>query len=138
MSATGALPYYELKGARERRFKREDLDSLLEPGGQADVSEAKATRKPRRRHGEGAIYQRSSDGRWIGAIDLGRMMASDPSLRTGKTAKEVGERMKALLRDQQLGRMAAGGRVKTGRYLNEWLSELARPRPPRLSTATGP
>jgi excisionase family DNA binding protein len=30
----GVLPYFELKGARGRRFKREDLDSLLEPGGQ--------------------------------------------------------------------------------------------------------
>ena len=29
----GVLPYYELKGARGRRFKREDLDALLEPGG---------------------------------------------------------------------------------------------------------
>ncbi len=30
----GVLPYFELKGARGRRFKREDLDALLEPGGQ--------------------------------------------------------------------------------------------------------
>jgi len=34
----GVLPYYTLKGARDRRFKREDLDSLLEPGGRADGS----------------------------------------------------------------------------------------------------
>jgi excisionase family DNA binding protein len=32
----GVLPYFELKGARGRRFKREDLDALLEPGGQSD------------------------------------------------------------------------------------------------------
>lgn len=37
----GVLPYYELKGARGRRFKREDLDSLLEPGGQSDVFRSK-------------------------------------------------------------------------------------------------
>ena len=34
----GTLPYYTLKGARDRRFKREDLDALLEPGGQTDGS----------------------------------------------------------------------------------------------------
>lgn len=32
----GVLPYFELKGARGRHFKREDLDALLEPGGQTD------------------------------------------------------------------------------------------------------
>ena len=32
----GVLPYYTLKGARDRRFKREDLDALLEPGGRED------------------------------------------------------------------------------------------------------
>ena len=26
----GALPYFEIRGARGRRFKREDLDALLE------------------------------------------------------------------------------------------------------------
>jgi excisionase family DNA binding protein len=37
----GALPYFELRGARGRRFKREDLDSLLEPGGQSHGSGSK-------------------------------------------------------------------------------------------------
>ena len=40
----GDLPYYTLKGARERRFKREDLDSLLEPGGQPDGKRTTRTR----------------------------------------------------------------------------------------------
>ena len=29
----GLLPYFELKTGGGRRFKREDLDALLEPGG---------------------------------------------------------------------------------------------------------
>lgn len=37
----GVLPYFELKGARGRRFKREDLDALLEPGGQSDGNRTK-------------------------------------------------------------------------------------------------
>ncbi len=91
------------------------------------TAETKATHKPRRRHGEGAIYQRRSDGRWIGAIELGRTPSGKRSHKfvTGETAKEVAERMKALLREQQLGRLSAGGRVKVGRYLNEWLSDVA-------------
>ena len=88
--------------------------------------EVKATRKPRRRHGEGAIYQRSSDARWIGAIDLGRTNGKrSHRFVTGKSAREVAERMKVLLREQQLGRVSAGGRVKAGRYLNDWLSDVA-------------
>jgi excisionase family DNA binding protein len=40
----GVLPYFELKGARGRRFKREDLDALLEPGGQTDGDKTTRTR----------------------------------------------------------------------------------------------
>jgi len=90
------------------------------------ATELKATHKPRRRHGEGAIYQRSSDGRWIGAVDLGRSGGKrSHRFVTGKTAKEVAERMKVLLREQQLGRVSAGGRVKVGRYLNDWLTDTS-------------
>jgi integrase len=90
--------------------------------------------KGRRGHGEGAIYQRRSDGRWIGAIELGRLNGKrSHRFVTGKTAKEVSERMKALLRDQQLGRVSAGGRVKVGRYLNDWLSDVAPSLAPKTS-----
>jgi excisionase family DNA binding protein len=32
LSAAGRLPYYHIPGVRGRRFKREDLDKLLEQG----------------------------------------------------------------------------------------------------------
>ena len=79
----------------------------------------------RRRHGEGAIYQRGSDGRSIGAVQVGRIDGKrSHRYVTGRTAKEVAERMKALLREHQLGRVSAGGRVKVGRFLNDWLNDV--------------
>jgi hypothetical protein len=29
------------------------------------------TKETRRGHGEGAIYQRASDGKWVGSVNLG-------------------------------------------------------------------
>jgi integrase len=91
--------------------------------------------KGRRGHGEGSIYQRKSDGRWIGAIDLGRAGGKrSHRFVTGKSAREVSERLKVLLRDQQLGRVSAGGRVKVGRYLSDWLSDTGPSLAPKTLT----
>lgn len=80
--------------------------------------------KGRRGHGEGSIYQRKSDGRWIGAVDLGRSAGKrSHKFVTGTSREAVAARMVLELRDRQLGRLSAGGRVKVGRYLGEWLSD---------------
>lgn len=34
--ADGRLPFYVMKGTRNRRFKKSDLDALLEPGNPFD------------------------------------------------------------------------------------------------------
>ena len=46
----------------------------------------------RRGHGEGAIYQRKSDGRWCASVDLGFVGGKRRrKLLYGATRKEVGE-----------------------------------------------
>ena len=58
----------------------------------------------RRGHGEGSIYQRK-DGRWTAAITL-----EDHKRKTfyGRTRKEVQEKLKVALREQQQGTLATG------------------------------
>jgi len=41
---SGLLPYFDLKTKGGRRFKREDLDALLEPGGKTDGTRTTRTR----------------------------------------------------------------------------------------------
>lgn len=40
--ADGRLRFYVLKGTRNRRFKKSDLDALLEPGNPGDATEDEA------------------------------------------------------------------------------------------------
>ncbi len=38
----GALPFYKLAGTGQRRFRRRDLDALMEPGVPGEAPESKA------------------------------------------------------------------------------------------------
>lgn len=40
--ADGRLRFYVMKGTRNRRFKKSDLDALLEPGNPGDSAEEEA------------------------------------------------------------------------------------------------
>ncbi len=83
----------------------------------------------RRGHGEGSIYQRASDGLWIASVNLGYGLDGKRKRRTfyGKTRKEVAERLKAALREQQQGTLAAARRETVAQYLERWLTECAKP-----------
>jgi integrase len=84
----------------------------------------------RRGHGEGSIYQRASDGKWVGSVNLGYRLDGkrDRKIIYGKTRKEVAERLKTLLRDQQRGLpLVTNERETLGQFLAHWLSEVARP-----------
>ena len=82
----------------------------------------------RRGHGEGSIYRRESDGKWCCVIDLGRV---DGKRRRktiyGRTRKEVSEKLKAVLRDQQQRLPITTERQTVEQFLNHWLPEVARP-----------
>ena len=56
--------------------------------------------RPKRGHGEGTIYQRESDGRWVGTIMLGRKADGRPDRAkvTGHTRGEVQKRLATLKR----------------------------------------
>ena len=77
----------------------------------------------RRGHGEGSIYQRK-DGRWVASITL-----ENRKRKTlyGKTRREVQEKLKAALHEQQQGMLAIGPQQTLKSYLDQWLEEVHKP-----------
>lgn len=83
----------------------------------------------RRGHGEGSIYQRESDGKWCTSVDLGRMEGKRRrKVIYGRTRKEVAEKLKVVLREQQQGLPVIVERQTVGQFLERWLEDVARPR----------
>ncbi len=76
----------------------------------------------RRGHGEGSIYQRK-DGRWAAAITL-----ENRKRRTfyGETRREVQEKLKKALHEQQQGMLAIGPQQTLKTYLNHWLEQVCK------------
>lgn len=80
----------------------------------------------RRGHGEGSIYQRG-DGLWCTVVDLGYVNGKRKRKYIyGKTRKEVAEKLKAVLRDQQLGLPIATERQTVEQFLNRWLADVVQ------------
>jgi hypothetical protein len=81
----------------------------------------------RRGHGEGAIYQRESDGRWCASVDLGFVNGKRRrKVIYGETRKEVADKLKALHRDQASGTVVTE-RQTVAQYLERWLETVVRP-----------
>ncbi len=68
----------------------------------------------RRGHNEGSIYQRESDGRWVGALSLSN--GRRKSLY-GKTRKEVQDKLRAAQRDADSGLDLSARQKTVGQYM---------------------
>ena len=79
----------------------------------------------RRTRGEGAVYQRASDGLWVGMLDLG-IVGGKRQRKTvyGRTEHEALEKLGKLrvARDRGLDLLAPSWTV--GQWLDAWLSEM--------------
>ena len=71
----------------------------------------------RRGHGEGSIYQQT-DGRWTAALTLGNRKRK---VFYGKTRKEVQEKLKQVLHEQQQGTLVTAPQQTVGQFLVDWL-----------------
>lgn len=82
----------------------------------------------RRGNGEGSIYQRASDGRWLGAITLG--YAANGKLRrkvvSGKTRGEVVQALKKLQRQLDDGLPAPDTTLTLSQLLTRWHDDVLR------------
>jgi integrase len=84
----------------------------------------------KRGHGEGSIYQRESDGRWVAVLSLPN---GKRRYLYGKTRREVARQLASAQRDLQDGLPAGDGRQTLATYLTGWLETI---RPPELAEST--
>ncbi len=81
-----------------------------------------------RGNGEGSIYQRASDGRWLGAIsvgrdDRGRLLRKVVS---AKTRGEVVRKLRKLQREIDDGLPAPDLMMTVAQLLNQWHDDVLR------------
>lgn len=78
----------------------------------------------RRGHGEGSVYRRSSDGRWIGVVDLGH---SGGKRRRRSVTAATKRQCLAKLRELQadMSRGVITGSSSVSEWLTYWLDEIA-------------
>ena len=78
----------------------------------------------RRGQNEGSIYQRSKDGRWVGAVTLdnGKRKAF-----YGRTRAEVARKVSRALTEMEQGLAPADDRITVKVYLESWLDKTVKP-----------
>ncbi len=74
----------------------------------------------KRGRGEGSIYRRK-DGRWTAEISL---EGGKSKFLYGKTRKEVQEKLKTALYEQQKGMLVTGPQQKVDQFLTHWLENV--------------
>lgn len=82
-------------------------------------------KRNRRGHGEGSIYRRARDGRWVGMLDLGWI---DGKRRrpvvTGATRAEVVVKLRQLRNAQDKGVDIAAPPRTLAAWLDEWMTDI--------------
>jgi len=92
----------------------------------------------RRLRGEGSIYQRESDDRWVGVVDLGWVGGKRVRKTvTAKTLRELKPKFQALKRQLEQGVLADDATVEA--WMTHWMTEIAskKLRPSTLRTYQG-
>jgi integrase len=79
-------------------------------------------------NGEGSIYKRSSDGRWIGAVTIGFNDNGRPKRKSisAKTRTEVVQKMNKLQRQLDDGLPAPDTALSVAKLLDRWHSDVLR------------
>lgn len=78
----------------------------------------------RRGHGEGSIYQRASDGLWVGSLNLGWVDGKRKRKYVyGKTQAEVREQLAQFTNDRDRGLTVPTERMTVEDFLERWLHD---------------
>ena len=79
-------------------------------------------------NGEGSIYKRASDGRWIGAVTIGFNESGRPWRKSvsAKTRSEVVQKMKSLQRQLDDGLPAPDSAMTVVNLLDRWHADVLR------------
>ena len=78
----------------------------------------------KRANGEGSVYRRKSDGRWVGSLSL-----PDGTRKVfyGKKQSEVIAKIDEALHNLRRGMLATGPNVTVQEYIEQWLEEIHKP-----------
>jgi integrase len=79
------------------------------------------SKKPRRGHGEGAIFWRESRKRWIAELKIEN---GKSKYFSGKTYAEAQRRLKQAQMEQQQGKLASGPKQSVKQFLEHWLENV--------------
>src|SRR6266540_6775838 len=91
-------------------------------------------KRARRGRSEGSIFQRESDGLWVGTASLGCNGAGKRVRRTvyGSTKKEVAGKLDTARMESRIGNLPDVGSMTIGQLLDQWLKTTE----PKVSTRT--
>jgi integrase len=78
----------------------------------------------KRGNGEGSVYQRKSDGLWVGSVSLDN---GKRKVFYGKTKKEVTEKLITARHEQLQGVLVTAPAQTLKDYLEHWLEEVQKP-----------
>ncbi len=78
----------------------------------------------KRGNGEGSVYQRKSDGLWVGSVSL---ESGKRKVFYGKTKKEVTEKLITARHEQLQGVLVTAPAQTVKDYLEHWLEEVQKP-----------
>jgi integrase len=81
----------------------------------------------RRGHGEGSIFQRADDGKWLAVLEIGRDPATGKRVRrtiTAATRREAAQRLRALRDQLDRGAINVDGRATIGQWSERWLEHV--------------
>lgn len=77
----------------------------------------------KRGNGEGSIFQRKADKKWVGSITLEN---GKRKVFYGKTKKEVTEKLIKARSEQQKGALQSDAKMKLSEYVESWLENYKR------------
>jgi hypothetical protein len=81
----------------------------------------------RRGHGEGSIFQRAGDGKWLAVLEIGRDPDTGERVRrtiTAATRREAAQRLRALRDQLDRGAINVDGRATIGQWSERWLEHV--------------
>ena len=79
----------------------------------------------RRSHGEGSVFQRASDGRWVGRVDVGHADGKRKRVTVyGTTEREVLGKLREVVKAKERGQDFTTRRRTVAEWLTEWLDEV--------------
>jgi hypothetical protein len=81
----------------------------------------------RRGHGEGSIFQRTGDGKWLAVFEVGRDPATGKRVRrtiTAPTRREAAQRLRTLRDQLDRGAANVDARVTITQWSERWLEHV--------------